>query len=253
MSKACCGIAVMAKASRPGRTKTRLVPPLTFDEAAQLNTVFLKDAFANIAAAAREAPIRTFAAYGPLGEESFFHGLGSRLAGLIPAVFPDFGDCLRAGLEGMLAAGCSCACVLNSDTPDLPTEYLLRCARELEGGRDRVVVGPAEDGGYYILGISRPHRRLFDDIEWSTPRVLGQTLERAAELGLEVVSLPPWSDIDDAASLRRFAMGPDAGSSDGGALPFAAPHSSAHLRTRLRDTDLGRRLALPPRLRVDAA
>jgi uncharacterized protein len=257
MSEAPCGIAVMAKASRPGRTKTRLVPPLTFEEAASLNTVFLKDAFENIAAAARQAPIRAFAAYGPIGEEAFFQGVAAQRPGLIAAVFPNFGDCLFAGIEGMFEAGCSSACVLNSDTPDLPTDYLLRCAGELEGGRDRVVIGPADDGGYYILGISRPHRRLFADIEWSTPRVLGQTLARAAELGLEVVTLPMWSDIDDAASLGRFVVSMEAGAAArrrrGEARPFAAPHSSAHLRASLRETDLRHRLALPADRRVDAA
>ena len=253
MSEACCGIAVMAKASRPGRTKTRLVPPLSFEEAAALNTVFLRDAFANIAAAARETPIRAFAAYGPIGEESFFDGVAETRPHLIPAVFPNFGDCLYAAIEGMFEAGCSSACVLNSDTPDLPTEYLIRCAQALEGGRDRAVIGPADDGGYYILGISRRHRRLFDEIEWSTPRVYGQTLARAAELRLEAVTLPMWSDIDDAASLRRFAMSREREAFSNGARAFAAPYSSAHLEARLRDGDLARRLALPTRLRVDAA
>ena len=153
----------MAKASVPGRTKTRLVPPLTFEEAAALNTVFLKDAFANIAEASRSTPIRGFAAYGSIGEEAFFENLAETRPGLIPAAFPNFGECLFAGIEGMLAAGCSSACVLNADTPDLPTEYLVRIARELAGGRDRVVIGPADDGGYYILGhleaASAPVRR----------------------------------------------------------------------------------------------
>lgn len=253
MTEACCGIAVMAKASRPGRTKTRLVPPLSFEEAADLNTVFLKDAFANIAAAAAETPIRAFAAYGPIGEEGFFDRIAVPRPHLIPAVFPNFGDCLHAAIVGMLEAGCASACVLNSDTPDLPTGYLARCAQALDRGRDRVVIGPADDGGYYILGISRPHRRLFDDIEWSTPRVYGQTLERAAKLRLEVVTLPVWSDIDDASSLRRFAMSREGAGSGAEARPFTAPHSSAHLATRLRESDLGRRLALPTRLRPDSA
>lgn len=253
MSEACCGIAVMAKASRPGRTKTRLVPPLTYEEAADLNTVFLKDAFANIAAAGRRTQIRAFAAYGPMGEEAFFDHLREDTPELIPAVFPNFGDCLFAGIEGMFEAGCSSACVLNADTPDLPTDYLVRCAQELAAGRDRVVIGPADDGGYYILGISRPHRRLFQDVEWSTPRVFAQTLRRAAELGLEVMTLPSWSDIDDASSLRRFAMSLDEAGSSGESRQFAAPYSSAHLRKRLSESDLGRRLALPTRLRVDAA
>jgi glycosyltransferase A (GT-A) superfamily protein (DUF2064 family) len=153
----------------------------------------------------------------------------------------------------MFEAGCAAACVLNSDTPDLPTEYLVRCARELEDGRDRVVIGPADDGGYYLLGVSRPHRRLFGDIEWSSPRVLGQTLERVGELGLEVVMLPSWSDIDDDASLRKFVMSLESGSASGSDRPFTAPYSSAHLRSSLRETDLGRRLDLPAQMRVDAA
>jgi len=253
MSGACCGIAVMAKASRPGRTKTRLVPPLTPEEAAALNTAFLQDAFANIAAAALETGIRAFAAYGPIGEEAFFDCVAAQRPELIPAVYPYFGDCLHAAIEGVLAAGCSAACVLNSDTPDLPTKFLVACARALEDGRDRVVIGPADDGGYYLLGISRAHRRLFEDIDWSTPLVFGQTLVRAAELKLEIVTLPVWSDIDDAASLSRFVIGRENSGSKVAAQPFAAPHSSAHLEASLREGDLGRRLALPARLRVDAA
>jgi hypothetical protein len=248
-----CGIAVMAKASIPGRTKTRLVPPLTFEEAAALNTVFLKDAFANIAEASGVTPIRGFAAYGSVGEEAFFEDLAKTPPGLIAAAFPNFGECLFAGIEGVLVAGCSSACVLNADTPDLPTEYLVRTARELAGGRDRVVIGPADDGGYYILGVSRAHRRLFADIEWSTERVFTQTLARAQELHLEVVTLPMWSDIDDAQSLQRFASRADLAKVAGGARPFAAPHSHAHLRKRLRESDLARRLAVGPGIQVNAA
>lgn len=248
-----CGIAVMAKASIPGRTKTRLVPPLTFEEAAALNTVFLKDAFANIAEASRTTPLRGFAAYGSIGEEAFFKDLAETPPGLVPAAFPNFGECLFAGIQGVLAAGCSSACVLNADTPDLPTEYLVRAARELAGGGDRVVIGPADDGGYYILGVSKAHRRLFADIDWSTERVFAQTRARAAEIGLEVVTLPTWSDIDDAQTLGRFASRGDTPKAAGEARPFAAPHSHAHLRKRLRESDLARRLALSSGIQVNAA
>ncbi|MBV8448976.1 MAG: TIGR04282 family arsenosugar biosynthesis glycosyltransferase [Hyphomicrobiales bacterium] len=248
-----CGIAVMAKASMPGRTKTRLVPPLTFEEAAALNTVFLKDAFANIGEASRSTPIVGFAAYGPTGEEPFFENLTDAPLRLIPATYPNFGDCLLAGIDGIFSAGCSSACVLNADTPDLPSEYLVRTARELAGGRDRVVIGPTDDGGYYILGISKAHRRLFAEIDWSTERVFAQTLERIAELELEVVTLPRWSDIDDAQSLLRFANRIDGIKTEFGARPFAAPHSREHLRNRFRDSDLAHRLAPSAEFRVDAA
>jgi uncharacterized protein len=248
-----CGIAVMAKASIAGRTKTRLVPPLTFEEAAALNTVFLKDAFANIAEASRSTPIRGFAAYGSIGQESFFEDLADTPPDLIPAAFPNFGECLFAAIQGVFAAGCCSACVLNADTPDLPTEYLVRTARELAGGRDRVVIGPTDDGGYYILGVSKPHRRLFAEIDWSTERVFAQTLARAAEIGLEVVTLPMWSDIDDAQTLRRFASRGDGAKALSGARPFAAPHSHAHLRTSLHESDLALRLAPSSGIRVNAA
>jgi hypothetical protein len=69
---------------------------------------------------------------------------------------------------------------------------------------DRVVLGPATDGGYYLIGIKQPHRRLFQDVEWSTERVLRQTLARADELALPVVLLPSWYDVDDEAALRQL-------------------------------------------------
>jgi uncharacterized protein len=251
-STSICGIAVMAKASRPGRTKTRLVPPLSYEEAADLNTAFLRDAFANIAEAGCQAPIRAFAAYGPTGEEGFFDSVGAVRPGLIAAVNANFGDCLLAGIDGVLAAGCASACVLNADTPDLPTDYLLHAARALQGGSDRMVIGPADDGGYYILGVSRPHAYLFEQIDWSTERVFVQTLARAIVLGLDIVTLPKWCDIDDADSLRRFAQTLDEPDAPGDAKPFAAPNSRAQLRRSLRESDLAARLGLTPPTRVAA-
>src|SRR6202142_2896583 len=95
-----CGIAFMAKALAPGRAKTRLVPPLTFDEAANLNTAFLRDVADNVLLAARnaapQAGISGYAAYGPPGSEEFFHRTLPRAIGLIGAWLPNFGDCLFA-------------------------------------------------------------------------------------------------------------------------------------------------------------
>src|SRR5271154_447541 len=87
-----CGIAIMAKASAPGRTKTRLVPPLTFDEAAALNTVFLQDIAANLLEAARHAGIAGYAAVAPTGSEDFFSRILPPAIGLIDACLPNFGD-----------------------------------------------------------------------------------------------------------------------------------------------------------------
>ena len=69
---------------------------------------------------------------------------------------------------------------------------------------DRLVLGPSDDGGYYLIGMSKLHRRIFEKIDWSTERVLEQTMQRAAELDLEVKLLPAGYDVDDRATLRRL-------------------------------------------------
>src|SRR5205807_3834985 len=99
-------------------------------------------------------------------------------------------------------------------------------ARALAAPGDRLVLGPAEDGGYYLIGLKQPHRRLFEDIAWSTERVLRQTLDRAAELGLQTVTLPSWYDVDDVVSLRRLIGELGSPVTRG----YAAVHTAAMLR-----------------------
>jgi uncharacterized protein len=226
---ACCGIAVMAKASLPGRAKTRLVPPLDYDDAAALNTAFLHDVFDNILlAASRAAPdasIAAYAAYGPPGSEDFFRSRFPDID-LIEAWFSDFGACLLHAIEQMFARGHQAAVVLNADSPTLPTALLNETAAALARPGDRAVLGPSSDGGYYLLGLKAAHRRLFEDIAWSTERVAEQTRERAREIGLELHVLPEWYDVDDVASLRRL----HAEIFDGTApMPQRARHSVALL------------------------
>jgi uncharacterized protein len=199
-----CGIAVMAKASTPGLTKTRLVPPLRFEEAAAFNTAFLQDVAANLMAAARQADIAGYMAFGPPGSEGFFERTLGRDIGLISAWRPNFGDCLLLAIEAMLARGHGAAVVLNSDSPTLPTSLLVETAEVLARPGDCAVLGPSADGGYYLLGLKQAHRRMFEDITWSTEHVAEQTLERAREIGLDVHILPAWYDVDDLESLRML-------------------------------------------------
>ena len=199
-----CGIAVMAKASTPGLTKTRLVPPLRFEEAAAFNTAFLQDVAANIVAAGRQVDIAGYVAFGPPGSEAFFERILGRDIGLISAWRPNFGDCLLLAIEATLARGHSAAVVLNSDSPTLPTSLLVETAEVLAHPGDRAVLGPSADGGYYLLGLKQAHRRMFEDITWSSERVAEQTLERAREIELDVHILPAWYDVDDLQSLRML-------------------------------------------------
>lgn len=198
----------MAKASTPGRAKTRLVPPLTFDDAAALNTAFLRDVADNVLLASRHGATRShiagYAAYSPAGSAAFFRRVLPSGIELIGAWSPDFGDCLYRTVEQIFARGHSAAAVLNSDSPTLPTALLIETAMVLARPGDRAVLGPSSDGGYYLLGLKAAHRRMFEDIAWSTDRVAKQTLERAREIDLDVHRLPVWYDVDDLEGLRRL-------------------------------------------------
>ena len=238
-----CAIAVMAKASSPGRTKTRLTPPLDPMEAAELNTAFLKDIVDNIARAGRQAPLAAYMAFGPPGSEPFFREHLPSDVGLIEAWLGNFGKCLLISVETLLARGHASACVLNADSPTLPTAILVELAEALAAPGDRAVIGPAEDGGYYVLGLKAAHRRLFEDIDWSTEHVFGQTLERAAEIGLPVEVLPAWYDVDDLAGLRRLHRDLfEPGVAAGRLAPNAAAHTRGLLLRMLESSGLGQRL-----------
>lgn len=231
-----CAIGVMAKAPIPGRAKTRLTPLLTAEEAASLSAAFLRDVTSNVRQAARAAPIRGCIAYAPAGAEALFDGHLAEGTELIladgtppmPPRVQGFGRCLLHAIQAMLGHGHRAACVLNADSPNLPTALLVDAACLLLERPDRVVLGPAEDGGYYLLGMTAPHAHLFEDIAWSTDTVADATRARACTLGLELVELAPWYDVDETAALLRLieAIGAPA---EAGLAPCPAPATSACL------------------------
>jgi hypothetical protein len=221
-----CAIAVMAKAPRIGEVKTRLVPPLSPAEAADLSAHFLKDIAENILAASKLQPIHGYMAYSPAGSEALFRSLLPPAIELLAPRHSGLGASLYDAAEDLLAAGYGAACLVNADSPTLPTAVLAEAASALAIQGDRLVLGPAADGGYYLIGLRRSHRRLFEDIDWSTERVFSQTLERAAELRLETVTLPLWYDVDDVTSLRRLGDELRGAASAG----YPAPHTAAALR-----------------------
>jgi rSAM/selenodomain-associated transferase 1 len=207
-----CAMGVMAKAPQPGKAKTRLCPPLLPEQAARLSAAFLRDITENIVAASRQVPIDGCIAYAPMGTEAWFDGhladgTGFVLADgspMMPENVHGFGRCLLHAVQAMLGSGYGAACVVNSDSPTLPTSVLVEAARALLEEGERVVLGPADDGGYYLLGMKQAHAHLFADIVWSTDTVAEVTRIRARELGISVVELPVWYDVDDASALTRL-------------------------------------------------
>jgi rSAM/selenodomain-associated transferase 1 len=195
---------VMAKAPLVGSVKTRLIPPLTAEEAAELSRCFIRDMAVGISSIADVEAGIGIVAFTPPDQANAFDDLLPAGFHLLAQRGSDLGERLLHATQDLLAAGFASVCLINGDSPTLPPSCLAQAASLLRQSGDRVALGPAEDGGYYLIGLKRPHARMFDRIDWSTPRVFEQSLARAAEIGLEVARLQFWYDVDDAASLQRL-------------------------------------------------
>ena len=195
-------IAIVCKTPDSGKSKTRLSPPLRPDECAAISAAFIDDLSSTMGLLAADGDVACYALYTPVGSEA-------RLRRLIPDHFDlvaqrgdGFGDRLMFGIADLLQRHAG-AILVNSDSPTLPRD-LLRAAVDAVRSGDNVVLSPADDGGYTLIGLSQLHTRLFDDMPWSTPAVHPLTVARAGELGLPVVDVHGWYDVDDEASLRTL-------------------------------------------------
>ncbi len=223
MSKRGCALGLMAKAPLAGEVKTRLVPPLTTRESAELNICFLRDMAANIESVTEEAAASGLVVYTPAGSESAFDGVIPEGFEFLVQRGASLGERLCNATDDLLRQGYGAVCLINSDSPTLPKSILIRAVELLAQEGDRVVLGEAEDGGYYLIGLKRAHRHLFNEIAWSTADVLARTKQRAAEINLPVELLPPWYDVDDAETLKRLCDELCFTPSVNGACP--APHT----------------------------
>jgi len=226
----------MAKAPFAGEVKTRLVPPLTAVEAAGLNVCFLRDMAANINSLSDTST--GLVVYTPLGSESAFDGVVPEGFKLLAQRGAHLGERLCNATDDLLKQGYGAVCLINSDSPTLPKSILIRAIESLTADGDRVVLGAAEDGGYYLIGLKHAHRNLFNEIAWSTSDVLARTRQRAAEIDLPVELLPPWYDVDDAETLNRLCKELFFTSSVNGAYP--APHTRAFLEGIIQSEGLQR-------------
>ena len=199
-------VAIMAKAPRPGDVKTRLCPPLSPAQAADLGRAFLRDKIAQLRALPGVTPVIAFA---PEDERALFARLAPGFT-LVPQRGDDLGARLHSTLDELLRRGHAAALAIDSDTPTLPSELLEEAVRVFESADVDVVLGPTEDGGYYLVGVRAARRELFDAIPWSTAAVLTTTLAHARTAGLRTVCLPSWFDVDTPADLERLRAALDA-------------------------------------------
>lgn len=193
-------VIVMVKAPRAGMVKTRLVPPLSENEAAAFAACLAQDTVANAQLIVRDVLL----AYSPADAR---HDLEA----LLPANlrwFEQQGDDLGKRLDSVAAhafsLGFSPFIFVGADSPTLPTSFITEAVDSLITGAAEIVMGPTEDGGYYLLGLNEPAPGLFDNVDWSTDSAYQQTAANAAKLNLRLHALRGWYDIDTPLDLTRL-------------------------------------------------
>jgi rSAM/selenodomain-associated transferase 1 len=194
-------IGIICKAPQPGRAKTRLATAVGAVAASELSACFLRDVAAAIEAVPEVLGRRGYGVYAPAGAEHIMRELLPATFGLLLQVGDDLGNVLFGATRDLLIDGHDCVLLVNGDSPTLPARFLVQAIENLREAGDRMVLGPASDGGYYLIGLKRPHRHLFTQIAWGTETVARSTCERAAEIELTTALLPEWYDIDDVETL----------------------------------------------------
>jgi rSAM/selenodomain-associated transferase 1 len=202
VDKGWTAVAIMAKAPQPGEVKTRLCPPLSHEAAAELYRCFLLDKIAQVNALPSAAPVIS---YSPGDSKPVFEELTPARFMLIPQYGDNLGDRILSTFDQLFRQGYAQVTVIDSDTPTLPTAYLERALSLMGERQNDVVLGPTEDGGYYLIGLRQARRELFEQMPWSTPQIFPETRRRAAQCGLTVACTGYWYDIDTPDDLARLS------------------------------------------------
>ena len=188
-------LGVFVKVPVPGEVKTRLVPPLSPAEACALYRAFLEDLFVRISKLGKVSGTIFYSGANPALIEEMI----PRRYRLVRQEGNTLGERLRNAFQLLLEDEGSFACIIGSDSPDIPLTYVKRAYLKLKH-RD-VVLGPAFDGGYYLIALKKLTPDIFQDIVWSEDTVLRDTLGRVQSGGLSCALLPLWYDVDDMKSL----------------------------------------------------
>ncbi|MBI1387727.1 MAG: DUF2064 domain-containing protein [bacterium] len=210
------GFLIFIKQPRPGEVKTRLGEAIGDRASAELYRDFVETSLRRFQ---RIAYANCTAYYHPPEEERFFRDWLGGGVKYEPQCEGDLGVRLMHGFERMLTRYHR-VIALGTDSPDLPLDYLEKACSSLD--EHDIVFGPAEDGGYYLVGMTAPHPGIFEGIEWSSDRVLSQSLHRCESLGLSVAHTPLWYDIDRLEDLNRLCQ-----SRDEDVLQMLARHSNS--------------------------
>ncbi len=192
-------LVIMAKEPRAGLTKTRLCPPFSYQHAAEFAEAILLDTL-DLVNQIKE--IQLAIAITPPTAQNYFEKIIPDQGILVPVEGHDIGECIYYAMTQLLSAGYKKVIALNADGPSLPIEHIYAAIKVLD--EKEVVLGPGEDGGYYLIGVKKIQKNIFKNIEWSTDRVFKKTIENIEKLGLSYEVTPSWYDIDTASDVQRL-------------------------------------------------
>jgi rSAM/selenodomain-associated transferase 1 len=196
-------LVVMAKAPIPGTVKTRLMPLLTADQAAELARGLLLDQIEHLCAFA-EADLHL--AYAPSSARGLIRQLAPPRFAIFPQSEGDLGARMRHIFATLFAKRYQRIVLIGADLPPVPLEYFTAAFSCLRRNVPGAVLGPADDGGYYLIGLNQHQPALFEQINWSHDQVLAQTVAKVASLGVPIAQIPGWFDVDTVEDLQRVVL-----------------------------------------------
>lgn len=233
---------VMTKVPGVVAVKTRLRQILSVEQCGTIATCFLLDTVSGLEDNFKNIVI----AFTPQdGRKSLETILGERHK-LTVQNGGDLGQRLTAVIAEAFESGFGPVIVVGTDSPTLPPEYLLQALDHLHKHNNGLTIGPTEDGGYYLIGMSKPHAPIFDNISWSTDRVFDQTLANIRKVGgLELQILPSWYDVDEPDDVRRLQKELESGESKRGTTSMTNRWFSEHRIDFDLNSDLGQESRCP--------
>jgi len=193
----------MAKAPITGAVKTRMAPPLTHPEAAELARALLRDQLDHLAAL---GDVDLYVVFAPAGEAVLMQSIVPPAFTCFPQRGDDLGERMEEAFAALWSRGHRDVILTGSDVPAPPLDIFRRAFEILSRAGKKVVLGPSQDGGYYLIGMNRPVPEIFRGMGWSHNRVLSETIERLMRLEIDFELFPEWYDLDTVDDLRRFEV-----------------------------------------------
>jgi uncharacterized protein len=197
-------LAVMAKAPVAGQVKTRLMPALSAEQAAELSRSLLVDQLNQLQSLDQ---VDGYVAFAPAEARSLIEQLAPGRFHLFPQQGDDLGARMQAVFAKLFAIGHKNLILIGGDLPPIPESFFAEAYIFLEAADKRVVLGPSRDGGYYLVGSNSPLPQIFQGMTWSHGEVLAQTTEKLKSLEIDYHLLPTWTDIDTPDDLRYLRSG----------------------------------------------